>query len=170
MFSTNFLSTSFWIFLASLRHFSSAALAASTFLVVPSEACFSWSFVNLDALLKNLSSTFAPTPSTETVVDVLITYAGFTLFKGTPLIQWGPVTNKFPDSKAFKTTTLLPLWAPANRITICPGLIDWGQTGFLGWHLLLLKLFFSSSAGYQVFSLFFNLDFWAPPRTRDKKN
>lgn len=71
------------------------------------------------------------TPSRGTVVDVLMTYEALTLFSGTPLTQWGPVTKRFPDARLFKTTTLLPLWAPARRITTCPGWIDLGATGLL---------------------------------------
>ena len=51
----------------------------------------------------------ALTPSRDTLVDVAITYAGFTLFNGTPLMAYGPVTKRLPDLRDFKTTTLLPL-------------------------------------------------------------
>lgn len=63
----------------------------------------------------------ALTPSKETLVDVAITYVGLTLFNGTPLIAYGPVTKRFPDANVFKTTTLLPLFFPDNRMTTLPG-------------------------------------------------
>ena len=127
----------------------------------------SWFLVNRACLLKKLSSTLAVTPSIDTLVEVLITYAALTLLRGTPLIQWGPVISKFPDSRLLRTTTLLPLCFPERRMTTCPGWIDLGATGFLAWHLLLLKATFSSSAGYHVFWLFLSLDFGDPPRTMD---
>jgi hypothetical protein len=44
-----------------------------------------------------------------------------TLFNGTPLIAYGPVTNKFPDGRDLRTITLLPLFLPERRITTLPG-------------------------------------------------
>lgn len=64
---------------------------------------------------------FAVTPFNDTVVDVAITYAGLTLFNGTPLIAYGPVTKRFPEASDFNTTTLLPLWGPDKRMTTLPG-------------------------------------------------
>ena len=85
-----------------------------------SEAFLSSFFVNLFCFLKKVSSTLALTPSRETFVEVLITYAALTLFRGTPLIAYGPLTRRFPDGKFLRTTTLLPLCFPARRITTFP--------------------------------------------------
>jgi hypothetical protein len=71
--------------------------------------------------LKKASSTLALTPSNDTLVEVAITYAGLTLFNGTPLTAYGPVTKRFPDASDFKTTALLPLCLPDKRITTFPG-------------------------------------------------
>jgi hypothetical protein len=62
----------------------------------------------------------ALTPSSETLVDVEMTYAGLTLFNGTPLTAYGPVTKRFPDESDFKTTALLPLCLPERRMTTLP--------------------------------------------------
>jgi hypothetical protein len=75
-------------------------------------------------------------------------------------MAYGPVTKRFPEAKAFKTTTLLPLCLPESKMTTFPGWTD--TVDFFGWFLFLLKRVFSSSAGYQVFALFLNL-FWAGP-------
>jgi hypothetical protein len=71
--------------------------------------------------LKKVSSILALTPSRETLVEVAMTYAGLTLFNGTPLTAYGPVIKRFPDASDFKTTTLLPLCLPERRITTLPG-------------------------------------------------
>lgn len=63
----------------------------------------------------------AVTPSRGTLVDVAITCAALTLFNGTPLIAYGPVTRTFPELRFFKATALLPLWVPDNNITTVPG-------------------------------------------------
>ena len=50
-----------------------------------------------------------------------MTQAGLTLFNGTPLMAYGPVTKRFPEAKVFKTTTLLPLCLPESKMTAFPG-------------------------------------------------
>lgn len=61
-----------------------------------------------------------------------------TLFNGTPLTAYGPVTKRFPDANDFKTTTLLPLCLPDKRITTLPGWTDFLPVDGLGWLLFLL--------------------------------
>lgn len=163
MFSTSLSSTVFWTFLASVFQFVVACLPASERLVLASEAFFSSFFVYRTWRLKWVSSTLAVTPSRGTLVDVAITYAGLTLFRGTPLTAYGPVTKIFPEGRLFKATALLPLWGPERRMTIVPGWIDFLPVLGLGWFLFLLKIFFSSSAGYQVLSLFLYFLLGYPP-------
>jgi hypothetical protein len=84
-----------------------------------------------------------------------------TLFNGTPLMAYGPVTKRLPETKDFNTTTLLPLWLPDSKMTTLPGwMFDFAG---LGWFLFLLKSLVSSSAGYQVLELFLNLLWVGPP-------
>ena len=89
-----------------------------------------------------MSSTLALTPSSETLVEVAIVYAALTLESGTPLIAYGPVTKRFPDLRFFKTTTLLPLFFPVNKMTIFPAWMDLRPVEGLGALLFLLKRFF----------------------------
>lgn len=93
-----------------------------------------------------------------------MTYAGLTLFNGTPLMAYGPVTNRFPDANDFKTTTLLPLFFPDKRITTLPGWTDFLPVDALGLLLFLWWSLDSSSAGYQVFALFLSVGLGAPPK------
>ena len=76
------------------------------------------------------------------------------------------MTRRFPDGKDLKATTLLPLWGPDKRITTVPGWIDFLPVLGLGWLLFLVNNVFSSSAGYQVLSLFLIFLFGAPPWTK----
>lgn len=165
MFSTNLSSTVFCTFLASVFQFVVACLPASDFFVLVYEAFLSSFFVNLTWRLKWVSSTLAVTPSRATFVEVAITYAGFTLLRGTPLMAYGPVTKRFPEGRDFKAIALLPLWAPESKITTVPGVIDFLPALGLGWFLFLFNGLFSSSAGYQVLSLFLSFLLGAPPRT-----
>lgn len=66
-----------------------------------------------------------------------MTYAGLTLFNGTPLMAYGPVINRLPDAKLLRTTTLLPLLFPDKRMTTFPGWIDFLPVDGLGWLLFL---------------------------------
>lgn len=163
MFSTNLSSTVFWTFFDSALQLDSACFPASDFFVLVSEAFFNSFLVNFTCFLKWVSSTFAVTPSSATFVEVAITYAGLTLLRGTPLIAYGPVTRRFPEARDFKTTALLPRCAPESKITIVPGWIDFLPTLGLGWFLFLLINAFSSSAGYQVLSLFLSFLLGCPP-------
>ncbi len=74
--------------------------------------------------MKKVSSMLELTPYRETLVDVAITYAGFTRFNGTPFTAYGPVTKRLPDLRDFNTTTLLPLCFPESKITMFPGWIE----------------------------------------------
>ncbi len=67
---------------------------------------------------------FAVTPSSETFVDVEMTYAELTLLRGTPLTAYGPVTKRLPEASDLRTTTLLPLCLPERRMTTFPGWTD----------------------------------------------
>ena len=79
-------------------------------------------------------------------------------------MAYGPVTRRFPEARDFKTTTLLPLWLPARRMTTFPGWMDFLPVEGLGEFLFLEWSLVSSSAGYQVFELFLNLFSAAPPK------
>ena len=50
-----------------------------------------------------------------------VIFTWLTLFKGTPLILDGPVTNNNPDSNYLRKTTLFPLYFPANKMSTYPG-------------------------------------------------
>lgn len=89
-----------------------------------------------------------------------------TLFNGTPLTEYGPVTNKLPEASDFKTTTLLPLCFPDNKITTFPGWTEVLPVDALGWFLFLLNNRPWSSAGYQVLALFLNLVLGDPPKAK----
>lgn len=115
-------------------------MLCSTLFNLASEAFFNSHLAHFFWVLKKESSTLALTPSKETLVDVAITYAGLTLFNGTPLIAYGPVTKRFPDANVFKTTTLLPLFFPDKRMTTLPGWTDFLPADGLG---LLLFLWWS---------------------------
>lgn len=166
MFSNNFASTCFWVVLAATLHFCSAYLFCSTLFNLASEAFFNSHLAHFFCVLKNESSTFALTPSNETLVEVAITYAGLTLFNGTPLMAYGPVTKRFPEANDFKTTTLLPLLFPDKRITTLPAWMDFLPVDALGLLLFLWWSLDSSSAGYQVLALFLSLDLGAPPKAK----
>ncbi len=159
-------STVFWVCLAVCFHWDSAYLLCSTLFNLASEAFFNCDWVQVFCLLNQASSTLAFTPSTDTLVDVAMTYAGLTLFNGTPLTANGPVTKRFPDARDFNTTTLLPLCLPDKRMTTLPDWIDFLPVVGLGWFLFLWWSLVSSSAGYQVLALFLNLLFGAPPRAK----
>lgn len=92
------------------------------------------------------------------------TKAGLTRFNGTPLTEYGPVTNKLPEVRDFNTTTLRPLWGPDNKITTLPAWMVLRPVVGFGWLRALLYNWPWSSAGYQVFELFLNFLFGAPPR------
>lgn len=81
-------------------------------------------------------------------------------------MAYGPVTRMFPDGSDFKATALLPLWTPESKMTTVPGVIDFLPLNGLGWFLLLLRSCFSSSAGYQVLSLFLYFLLGAPPKAK----
>ncbi len=109
---------------------------------------------------------FTATPSSGTLVEVAITYAELTLFNGTPLMAYGPVTKIFPASRCLRATTLLPLCFPDKRITTVPGVIDLRPVDAFGTFLFLLWRVFSSSAGYQVLSEFLYFLRGAPPKAK----
>ncbi len=138
IFSKSLASTVFWVAFAVYLHFCSACLLCSTLLTLASEAFFNWDWVQLGCLLKKESSKLVLTPSTDTLVEVAITKAGLTLFNGTPLMAYGPVTKRFPEVRVFKTTTLLPLCLPERRITTFPAWIDFLPALGLGMFLFLV--------------------------------
>lgn len=166
MFYNNFPSTCFWVALAVSLHFCSVCLLSSTLFNLVYEAFLSWDWVHDLAFLNQASSTLALTPSKETLVEVAMTKAGLTLFNGTPFTEYGPVTNKLPEASDFKTTTLLPLCLPDNKITTLPGWTEVLPVNALGWFLFLLYNWPWSSAGYQVQALFLNLLWGDPPKAK----
>ncbi len=159
MFSNNLASTTFCVFFAYSLHFFSACFDYSTLLTLCSEAFFNSDWVHDLCFLKKASSTLAVIPSSGTLVDVEMTKAGFTLFNGTPLMAYGPVTKRFPDVKVLRTTTLLPLCLPERRMTTFPAWIDFLPADGFGAFLFLWWSLDSSSAGYHVLALFLNLFF-----------
>ena len=124
MFSKSLASTCFWVVLALAFHWDSAYLLCSALLNLASEAFFNWDWVHDGCLLNQASSMLAVTPSNGTLVEVAMTKAGLTLFNGTPLTAYGPVTKRFPDARVLRTTTLLPLCLPERRMTTLPAWMD----------------------------------------------
>jgi hypothetical protein len=72
--------------------------------------------------------------------------------------------RRFPEESLLRTTTLLPLLAPERRMTTDPGWTEALPVEGAGLELALLIYDLSSSAGYQVLSLFLSLLEGAPPR------
>lgn len=77
------------------------------------------------------------TPSSGTVVEVEMTKAGLTLLSGTPLMEYGPVTKRFPEVRDLRTTTLLPLCLPERRMTTLPDWMDFLPVDGFGVFLFL---------------------------------
>ena len=57
------------------------------------------------------------------MVEVAITYAWFTRFIGTPLIENGPVTRRRPEGSCFRKTTRRPRKRPDSRMSTVPGVM-----------------------------------------------
>jgi len=137
IFSKSLASTVFWVCLAVSFHACYACLLCSTLFSLASEAFFSWDWVHVFCLLNHASSMLTLTPSKDTLVEVARTKAGLTLFNGTPLTAYGPVTRIFPDGRVFNTMTLLPLCIPDKRMTTLPDWTDFLPVEALGWFLFL---------------------------------
>ena len=137
IFYKSLASTVFCVCLAFYFHWVSACLLCSTLFSLASEAFFNWDWVQVFCFLNQASSTLALTPSKATFVEVARMKAGLTLFNGTPLTAYGPVTKIFPDGRVFNTTTLLPLCFPDKRMTTLPDWTDFLPVEALGWFLFL---------------------------------
>merc|ERR1719389_803382 len=99
--------------LAATLAFSSALISV---LLKKADSSLFW-FLVADLAKKASFTELTFAPETLSLVLVGITYAALTLFNGTPLTLYGPVTRSNPLSSVFKTTTLFPLNLPLNKIT-----------------------------------------------------